>query len=83
MSRSRRKSTLPQVFLLLVIMVCFLGGAYYFLAMIPSQVRSMFGEADPALSTLQRFQYAYRIYQQEDCPGDVLKSGGEKTYRRT
>ena len=78
MPRRRNRSNLPLIILALLAVVCCLGGVYYFLFMIPGQVTEMFGPADPALSTLQRWQAAYRLYRMENSLLEPAQAGGQE-----
>jgi UPF0755 protein len=65
-SRPSRKSRFPVLFILLAAVVFCAGGLAYSFAFIPAQVEGKFGAPDPNLSTLQRLQYTFLVYKQEN-----------------
>jgi UPF0755 protein len=73
-SRSSRKSRFPALFILLAAVVCCAGGLVYSFAFIPAQVEGKFGAPDPNLSTLQRLQYTFQVYKQEN---SLLRPAGQ------
>ena len=63
MSRQRKNTQTATVLVSLICGCCLVVGGYFFF-LVPQKVESIFGSADPALSTIQKMQYTFRLYQE-------------------